>query len=313
MHDKDDKVIRHVETALTWLKKWVPAFGLIQFAVVVAIHYFSPVSNATGPDQSYVVASGICAVCTIAISLIDVGSQLRSLTVMVKKHADTELLDIRVVIDEIFTNYSSDLFSKDLEIDIVTLHFNHMREIFEPRIISCDAKSIQLRILVVTQQVESLGAYVPLSIREGSEILTKAIKKHCAEFDNMGSQLRLRGPRLKIEMREYPYVPSFVAIRVTKPIRVCYVAFCRWKPNNYETYKFADEQYHRIYEDAASPAESDLRSVIVGMFEHCWKLSRKEKREPVVTYDNYPEKKGRHGTQPSNSAVTAARSEGSDQ
>lgn len=258
------------------LKLLGAAAVVVAFVATVFLYFFGRFAGRFLPQGSAVPKTelGIAAIvvgCTIAIYLVDVAQQLEDMKDTLKKRRPSKVLPLERAIADLFANLRRFAGNKPVKVDVIALHFESMRKQFLHHMEDADFKSLSLRVLTITSDNNSMGTNVPDDIRVASERMGAVLEGHKRKIRQAGSRLESRSKSMDVRFQHYASMPAILGIRITSPIRVCYLSFCRWEEPYATNYEIDDHAYHCVYEDAASAADADLVAVFDGTFQHHWR------------------------------------------
>jgi hypothetical protein len=130
---------------------------------------------------------------------------------------------------------------------------------------------VDYRLLIISDDPDRiLGAND--EVRSWSDNVRRTMRDNISrDVASVRQQLQKQGRRLDFEMRMYEAVPALHGFRVVAPIKVCYLAFCRWGGDDYERYEWGEPQYHRIVGVPQDAVERDLLAIYDGCFQHAWR------------------------------------------
>jgi hypothetical protein len=130
---------------------------------------------------------------------------------------------------------------------------------------------VDIRLLMLSRRLEEEGARIPDEVR-----------RWCRDSDDSFGAIRdwaavvpaqLAGKAVKFSVKRYAELPVVHGFRVSGPLSMRYIAFCRWSARPPEIYEWGQRSYHVIPGDAVDGRTADIAGVFDRCFEHLWRTS----------------------------------------
>jgi hypothetical protein len=254
---------------LKWANRLGAAIAYVFFLASLIARYILGLTN----NDKLAAGFGIAVLGAIVWQLVHLVLRVESVNKQLKEQRRGELLTLANAVSDLFANLERHAVTKTISINVIALHFENMIKSFERKIRQGNTQSINLQILLLTPDVESLGKNVPTQVAKACSIMKMELELRKNSLKKLVEDLQQVGRKLTVSIKYYAYEPTLVGFFVVKPVDVSYVSFCRYTAPN--DFLFADLDYHRVYHHSATAADNDLLLVLRGMFEHCWELEKK--------------------------------------
>jgi len=130
---------------------------------------------------------------------------------------------------------------------------------------------VEIRLLMLSKTLADGGTRIPGEVarwcRE-SEDSFEAIQKWAAAAPG-----QLTGRAVKFSVKRYAELPVVHGVRVSGPLSMRYIAFCRWSLGPPEIYEWGQRAYHVIPGEAVDGRTKDVAEIFDRYFEHLWRTS----------------------------------------
>jgi len=129
--------------------------------------------------------------------------------------------------------------------------------------------NIDYRLLILTDERKK-GRSWPSEVADWSSSVPRSLLAIERDMGVTSQQMTDEGRQLRFEVRKYSSIPFTHGWCIRQPIRVWYLAFCRWDG---EKYDWGGDNYIKISDQSNNSISKDLASVFDSYFEHNWTTS----------------------------------------
>jgi hypothetical protein len=256
-----------VTTAGRWASRWVPRIAVVLFILAwVVLKIFK------GFEADWFVAlAGILlfALLELGISTRDAVQSLADEVREMQRAAPGALRSLLTCIQDLSAKIADVREHEVVRMDQLALDLaNAWDYVVNLLITHPQLKHLEMRVLVITGDVNSLGRSVPYEVSSWCRRSEDSVRRIEEWFREKAPDLKASGRSISVELKRYAEIPVLHGLRVSAPFEARYLSFCRWNGGQYEWGEFA---YRKTEGRFVDENLRDLARAFDGAFDHLWR------------------------------------------